>query len=142
MLQRESYKLQHQAYMLNFEANSISRKTRMLNRDSTLAAQITSSTTRMNLLMIWVSSFDTLLSAMDDAKNLAQITAPCILVLQYFGADQPIFHSFERSPRNFAISLCVLALVFPLFTWICHCIYSLSERLVRKTKRDRLLELE
>lgn len=44
------------------------------------------------------------------------MTTPFVLVLQYFGADQPIFSFFERTPRNFGISFCVLALAFPLLT--------------------------
>jgi nitrate reductase NapE component len=45
------------------------------------------------------------------------MTTPFVIVLQYFGADQPIFSFFERNPRNFGISFFVLALAFPLLTF-------------------------
>jgi hypothetical protein len=44
------------------------------------------------------------------------LTTPCLVVLQYFGAERPIFTSFDRNPRNFAISLCVLTFALLILT--------------------------
>jgi hypothetical protein len=51
------------------------------------------------------------------------ITTPFLVALQYFGADEPIFSFFERNPRNFGISLCILALAFPILTWVFNHIF-------------------
>jgi len=68
------------------------------------------------------------------------ITTPFLVALQYFSADQPIFTSFDRSPRNFVISLCILALAFPLLVWgfnNLHClVVSVIRRLSGKKSRD------
>jgi hypothetical protein len=55
------------------------------------------------------------------------VTTPFLVALQYFGADQPIFSSFDRNPRNFGISLCILALAFPLLTWILTLLYGIRD---------------
>jgi hypothetical protein len=52
------------------------------------------------------------------------ITTPFVIVLQYFGADQPIFSFFERNPRNFGISFCILAFAFPLITFVFDYIFN------------------
>jgi hypothetical protein len=46
------------------------------------------------------------------------ITTPCLVVLQYFGAERPIFTSFDRNPRNFGISLCILTFALPILTFV------------------------
>jgi len=58
------------------------------------------------------------------------ITTPFFVALQYFSADQPIFTSFERSPRNFGISLCILGLALPLSIWILNVLYSVVHYIV------------
>jgi len=73
------------------------------------------------------------------------ITTPFLVALQYFSADQPIFTSFDRSPRNFLISLCILALAFPLLVWAFNGIYCLVNSGMRwlsakKTRNDGDLE--
>jgi hypothetical protein len=69
------------------------------------------------------------------------ITTPFLVALQYFSADQPIFTSFDRSPRNFCISLFILALAFPLLTWAFNSLYDLIDsvisRLIVKKKRNQ-----
>ena len=54
------------------------------------------------------------------------------MALQYFGADQPVFSSFDRSPRNFVISLFILLLALPLLTWILNSISGLKEAVVER----------
>jgi hypothetical protein len=69
------------------------------------------------------------------------ITTPFLMALQYFSADQPIFTSFDRNPRNFCISLLILALAFPFLTWVFNSLYSIFDsvinRLCVKKPRDR-----
>jgi len=60
------------------------------------------------------------------------ITTPFLVALQYFSADQPIFTSFDRSPRNFIISLCILALAFPLVVWGCNSLYCLVNSAIHR----------
>ena len=69
------------------------------------------------------------------------ITTPFLAALQYFSADQPIFTSFDRSPRNFGISLCILALALPLLTWTFNILYGIFDSLiaqlfVKKTRNE------
>ncbi|CAN9184743.1 unnamed protein product [Alternaria alternata] len=118
----ESIKVQHQTLSVNLTTQRISRDMQRMNQQNTLAAQRTSYTTRTNVLMIW-------------------ITTPFLAALQYFSADQPIFTSFDRSPRNFGISLCILALALPLLTWTFNILYGIFDSLiaqlfVKKTRNE------
>lgn len=66
------------------------------------------------------------------------ITTPTLVALQYFGADQPIFTSFDRSPRNFVISLCILALALPVLTGVFDFLYSFLKYLFRLMSQKKL----
>jgi hypothetical protein len=57
------------------------------------------------------------------------------MALQYFSADQPIFTSFDRNPRNFCISLLILALAFPFLTWVFNSIYSVFDAIVSRCQK-------
>lgn len=93
----ESYEIGRRSHILNLQTNNISHQTARLNRQSTAAAVESSRTTRINVQMFL-------------------ITTPFILALQYFGADKDIF-SFDRNPRTFSYTICVLFCVLPLLTY-------------------------
>ena len=93
----ESHELGRQSHVINLLTNNISHQTARLNRQSTAAAMESSRTTRINVQMFL-------------------ITTPFILALQYFGADKDIF-SFDRNPRTFSYTICVLFCVLPLLTY-------------------------
>ncbi|KAH7077051.1 hypothetical protein FB567DRAFT_534429 [Paraphoma chrysanthemicola] len=99
-----SNELSIHAHDLNLKTNFISHEVHKLNRLSTVAAianvkaaEKTSLTTSVNVLLLW-------------------ITAPVTLVLQYFGSEQAVF-SFERNPRTFIIALVVVFATLPLLTY-------------------------
>lgn len=93
----ESYDIGRRSHAINFLTNNISQQTARLNRQSTAAAVESSRTTRINVQMFL-------------------ITTPFILALQYFGAEKDIF-SFDRNPRTFSYTICVLFCVLPLLTY-------------------------
>jgi hypothetical protein len=93
----ESHELGRRSHEINLFTNTISQETAKLNRQSTAAAVESSRTTRINVQMFL-------------------ITTPFILALQYFGAEKDIF-SFDRNPRTFSYTICVLFCVLPLLTY-------------------------
>ena len=93
----ESQDLSRRSHAVNLETNTITQETAELNRQSTAAAVESSRTTRINV-------------------QLFLITTPFILALQYFGADKDIF-SFERNPRTFSYTICVLFCALPILTY-------------------------
>ena len=93
----ESYDIGRRSHVINLLTNNISQQTARLNRQSTAAAVESSRTTRINVQMFL-------------------ITTPFILALQYFGAEKDIF-SFDRNPRTFSYTICVLFCVLPLLTY-------------------------
>ncbi|KAH7072767.1 hypothetical protein BKA63DRAFT_567359 [Paraphoma chrysanthemicola] len=125
----ESNDLNHHAHELNLKRTLISHDIHELNRTSTeaalanmRAAEKTSSTTQVNVLLIWV-------------------TTPIILVLQYFGAERPIF-AFERNTRSFVLALLVVFAALPLLIFLLGLVEHLkqivlSTRGMKKTKRTR-----
>jgi hypothetical protein len=89
--------------------NLVSHEIHELNRRSTgaafanvKAAEKTSWTTMVNVLLLW-------------------ITAPVTLVLQYFGSERAIF-SFERNPRTFGIAIVIVFSTLPLLTFALYSI--------------------
>lgn len=79
----------------------------------------TSRITRNNILVFW-------------------LTTPFVIALQYFGADRPIFPSFEQNPKNFILSLIVLGTALPLIT----CAINLIERLLPMIGKKKVRNLE
>jgi hypothetical protein len=96
-INRESQELSRLSHAVNLETNTITRETAELNRQSTTAAVDSSRTTRINV-------------------QLFLITTPFILALQYFGAEKDIF-SFDRNPRTFSYTICVLFCALPILTY-------------------------
>lgn len=97
-INRESQALSRLAHQVNLETNTITKETAELNRQSTIAAVDSSRTTHINV-------------------QLFLITTPFILALQYFGAEKDIF-SFDRNPRTFSYTICVLFCALPILTYL------------------------
>lgn len=93
----ESQALGRRSHEVNLLTNTITKETANLNRQSTAAAMESSRTTRINVQMFL-------------------ITTPFILALQYFGAEKDIF-SFDRNPRTFSYTICVLFCALPMLTY-------------------------
>jgi hypothetical protein len=111
-INRESQALSRDSHRVNLETNTITRETAELNRQSTIAAVDSSRTTRINV-------------------QLFLITTPFILALQYFGAEKDIF-SFDRNPRTFSYTICVLFCALPILTYALSLVNQSWDNLVRR----------
>ncbi|OAL49237.1 hypothetical protein IQ07DRAFT_588578 [Pyrenochaeta sp. DS3sAY3a] len=113
----ESKDLVHQTHRLHERTSLINDDIQKLQRKSTNAAENTTLITRLNVVVIL-------------------ITTPFILALQYFGTEKPIFTKFDRSPKNFFIALCVLGSALPLLTYIFTRLDIAQKRFFAKKKKN------
>ncbi|KAJ4343973.1 hypothetical protein N0V95_006489 [Ascochyta clinopodiicola] len=104
--------LSRRSHAVNLETNTITQETAKLNRQSTAAAVESSRTTRINVQMFL-------------------ITTPFILALQYFGAEKDIF-SFERNPKTFSYTICVLFCALPILTYALSLLNQTWDNFVRR----------
>ncbi|KAF2999686.1 hypothetical protein E8E13_002285 [Curvularia kusanoi] len=107
------------------ESNRLSEKS---NRSSLRSVELTVETNQLNLKMAEVNrdvlefartSTDAAVQSSRTLRlnvQLFLIITPLVLALQYFGAEQDIL-KFERSPRTFAITVCILFCVFPVLAY-------------------------
>ncbi|UPX18040.1 uncharacterized protein EKO05_0008363 [Ascochyta rabiei] len=111
-INNESQALSLRSHAVNLEKITITQETAKLNRQSTAAAVESSRTTRINMQMFL-------------------ITTPVILALQYFGAEKDIF-SFERNPKTFSYTVCVLFFALPILTYALSLLNRTWDNLIRR----------
>ncbi|KAI8935690.1 hypothetical protein NX059_007211 [Plenodomus lindquistii] len=99
---------------LTLSSNDLNQQTNIFSEASNHAARTSVNLTRCSFLVFL-------------------ITTPFVIALQYFGADKQIFPSFDRNPRNFIFSLCVLSASLLALTYSVNKLTQVNG-LIEKTK--------